>query len=111
MLITRGTGNWFGGEAVSLQINYTESEQFRAAGYQPYLVDGEEYGEVREYGRFSFTRIYQAGHEGKPRHHLRARHIADMDRSTILPAKGIVGDLPQDTRQSNYRGRQRGHRR
>lgn len=29
------------------------------------MVDGEEYGEVREYGKFSFTRMYQAGHEGK----------------------------------------------
>ena len=56
--------NWFGGEAVSMQINYTEAEQFREAGYQPFMVDGEEYGEVREYGRFSFTRIYEAGHEG-----------------------------------------------
>jgi hypothetical protein len=26
-------------------------------------VDGVEYGEVREYGNFSFTRIYEAGHE------------------------------------------------
>lgn len=27
------------------------------------LVDGIEYGETREYGNFSFTRIYEAGHE------------------------------------------------
>ena len=26
-------------------------------------VDGVEYGETREYGNFSFTRIYEAGHE------------------------------------------------
>ncbi|KAI9838451.1 MAG: hypothetical protein M1837_002473 [Sclerophora amabilis] len=55
--------NWFGGEAVSLQINYTNSEEFRAAGYTPFIVDGTEYGEVREYGNFSFTRMYEAGHE------------------------------------------------
>ncbi|CAI6331652.1 unnamed protein product [Periconia digitata] len=55
--------NWFGGEAVSLAINYTDSEAFRAAGYTPFVVDGTEYGEVREYGNFSFTRIYEAGHE------------------------------------------------
>ncbi|KAF2009658.1 peptidase S10, serine carboxypeptidase [Aaosphaeria arxii CBS 175.79] len=55
--------NWFGGEAVSLAINYTNSAAFRAAGYAPFLVDGEEYGAVREYGNFSFTRIYEAGHE------------------------------------------------
>jgi carboxypeptidase C (cathepsin A) len=55
--------NWFGGEAVSLAINYTDSEKFQAAGYAPFLVDDVEYGVVREYGNFSFTRIYDAGHE------------------------------------------------
>ncbi|KAF2193000.1 peptidase S10, serine carboxypeptidase [Zopfia rhizophila CBS 207.26] len=55
--------NWFGGEAASLAVNYTYSEQFRKAGYAPFLVNGVEYGEVREYGNFSFTRIYDAGHE------------------------------------------------
>lgn len=55
--------NWFGGEAVSLAVNYTNSAEFRAAGYTPFLVDGTEYGEVREYGNFSFLRIYEAGHE------------------------------------------------
>jgi carboxypeptidase C (cathepsin A) len=55
--------NWFGGEAVSLAVNYTNTEAFRAAGYSPFTVDGVEYGAVREYGNFSFTRIYEAGHE------------------------------------------------
>ncbi|KAL8985877.1 MAG: hypothetical protein Q9205_000527 [Flavoplaca limonia] len=55
--------NWFGGEAVSLAVNYTDKEQFAASGYTPFLVDGNEYGEVREYGNFSFLRIYEAGHE------------------------------------------------
>lgn len=55
--------NWFGGEAVSKQINYTYTKQFNAAGYAPMTVDGVEYGETREYGNFSFTRLYEAGHE------------------------------------------------
>jgi len=55
--------NWFGGQAVSLNLNYTHSEQFRQAGYAPMTVDGVQYGESREYGNFSFTRIYEAGHE------------------------------------------------
>ncbi|KAK6193939.1 hypothetical protein LQW54_011938 [Pestalotiopsis sp. IQ-011] len=55
--------NWFGGEAVSLQVNYTHSSQFRAAGYAPFVVRGREYGESRQYGNFSFTRVYAAGHE------------------------------------------------
>lgn len=55
--------NWFGGQAVSLQVDYTHSAEFRAAGYAPFVVDGTEYGEVRQYGNFSFMRIYEAGHE------------------------------------------------
>ncbi|KAJ4348014.1 uncharacterized protein N0V89_009386 [Didymosphaeria variabile] len=55
--------NWFGGEAISLAVNYTHSESFRAAGYTPFVVNGVEHGETREYGNFSFTRIYEAGHE------------------------------------------------
>jgi carboxypeptidase C (cathepsin A) len=79
------TGNWFGGQAISLQVNYTHAEQFAAAGYEPFVVDGTEYGEVRQYGNcklpntanlsvpienknsqtltVSFLRIYEAGHE------------------------------------------------
>ncbi|KAH5536671.1 carboxypeptidase [Parastagonospora nodorum] len=51
--------NW----SVSLAANFSDAAAFRAAGYTPFLVDGVEYGEVREYGNFSFTRIYEAGHE------------------------------------------------
>ncbi|OQE14441.1 hypothetical protein PENFLA_c038G03991 [Penicillium flavigenum] len=55
--------NWFGGEAISLAANYKHSKEFQKAGYAPFLVDGVEYGATREYGNFSFTRIYEAGHE------------------------------------------------
>lgn len=54
--------NWLGGEAVSLELNYTHSDHFRAAGYAPIVFGGHEYGAVREYGNFSFTRLYEAGH-------------------------------------------------
>jgi carboxypeptidase C (cathepsin A) len=27
------------------------------------VVDGTEYGEVRQYGNFSFARVYESGHE------------------------------------------------
>lgn len=56
-------GNWFGGEAISLALDYTHSEEFRAAGYEAMVVDGKQYGEVRQYGNFSFARIYESGHE------------------------------------------------
>lgn len=55
--------NWFGGQAVSLEINYTHSAEFKASDYAPFVVDGSEYGEVRQYGNFSFLRVYEAGHE------------------------------------------------
>ncbi|KAI9708649.1 MAG: hypothetical protein M1820_003867 [Bogoriella megaspora] len=55
--------NWFGGEAVSLAVQYAHSKEFAAAGYAPFVVGGVEVGEVRQYGNFSFTRIYEAGHE------------------------------------------------
>jgi len=55
--------NWYGGEAISKNINYTHQAEFNAAGYEPFVVDGVEYGEVRQYGNFSFARIYEAGHE------------------------------------------------
>lgn len=55
--------NWFGGQALSLAVNYTHSTEFRAAGYEPFVLDGTEYGEVRQFGNFSFLRIYEAGHE------------------------------------------------
>jgi carboxypeptidase C (cathepsin A) len=57
------TENRFGGQAVSLALNDTHKEEFAAAGYAPFTVDGTEYGEVRQYGNFSFLRIYEAGHE------------------------------------------------
>ncbi|KAI1505207.1 Alpha/Beta hydrolase protein [Biscogniauxia marginata] len=55
--------NWLGGEAISLAVNYTNSAEFATAGYAPFVVDGTEYGESRQYGNFSFTRVYEAGHE------------------------------------------------
>lgn len=54
--------NWYGGEALSLGVNYTGIDGFRAAGYTPLLVDGANYGDTREYANFSFTRVFDAGH-------------------------------------------------
>jgi hypothetical protein len=44
-------------------VNYTHAPQFRASSYAPFLINGTEYGEVRQYGNFSFLRIYESGHE------------------------------------------------
>ena len=42
-------------------MKYKNKDEFAAAGYAPLMYGGVEYGEVREYGNFSFTRIYEAG--------------------------------------------------
>jgi len=54
------------GEAISLAIKYKQASSFAAAGYSK-LQTNDSYvgGMVRQYGKFSFTRVYQAGHEGK----------------------------------------------
>jgi len=57
--------NWIGGEEVSTAIGYSMSDKFKAAGYTPILSSVGVGGQVRQYGNFSFSRVYQAGHEGK----------------------------------------------
>ncbi|KAK1760501.1 putative carboxypeptidase [Echria macrotheca] len=58
--------NWFGGEALSLAINYTSKPLFAAAGYTDIFVSPSSsvsVGKVRQHALFSFSRVYQAGHE------------------------------------------------
>lgn len=54
--------NWYGGEALSLGVNYTNAEKFRSAGYTPLIADGVHHGDTREYGNFAFTRVFDSGH-------------------------------------------------
>ncbi|KAF2865051.1 Alpha/Beta hydrolase protein [Massariosphaeria phaeospora] len=56
--------NWYGGELLSLAINYTNTSAFASAGYAPVIVNDTYIGgQVRQHGNLSFTRVYQAGHE------------------------------------------------
>ncbi|EEH06079.1 carboxypeptidase [Histoplasma capsulatum G186AR] len=55
--------NWVGGENTSLSIKYSNSSRFRAAGYSDIRTNSSYVGgQVRQYGSFSFSRVYQAGH-------------------------------------------------
>ncbi|KAK7959318.1 peptidase S10- serine carboxypeptidase [Apiospora aurea] len=64
--------NWAGGEAVSLSLKWPNATAFAQAGYAPFTVaasspnstaiNNKTYGETRQYGRLSFTRVYEAGH-------------------------------------------------
>ena len=56
--------NWLGGENVSLNIPYTQSAKFQAAGYTNISTNASYIGgQVRQYANLSFSRIFQAGHE------------------------------------------------
>ncbi|KAI7089367.1 Carboxypeptidase S1 [Hortaea werneckii] len=56
--------NWYGGELLSLAINYTHTADFHAAGYAGIQTNASYVGgQVRQYGNLSFSRVYQAGHE------------------------------------------------
>jgi carboxypeptidase C (cathepsin A) len=51
--------SWVGGEEVSLAIDYTGSDQFRSAGYTAIQTNSSYVGgQVRQYGNFSFSRVY-----------------------------------------------------
>ncbi|RMZ85375.1 hypothetical protein DV737_g771, partial [Chaetothyriales sp. CBS 132003] len=56
--------NWIGGETVSLAVNYSKTPNFHAAGYANISTNSSYVGGlVRQHGNFSFSRVFQAGHE------------------------------------------------
>lgn len=59
------TNEGYGGEQVSLAIQSQLSKGFRAAGYAKIQTnDGYVGGAVRQYGNLSFSRVFDAGHQG-----------------------------------------------
>lgn len=56
--------NWFGGEYVSLAIPWSKNATFADAGYADIKIPlSPNGGLVRQVGSFSFSRVFQAGHE------------------------------------------------
>jgi hypothetical protein len=56
--------NWIGGEAASLAVAYSNASQFHSSGYEDIHINGSYNGGlVRQYGNFSFSRVFQSGHE------------------------------------------------
>lgn len=59
----------YGAEQLSLQTNWSGAEAFREAGYQYIHTDIDDYhndtkgGLVRQHGNFSFSRVFEAGHD------------------------------------------------
>ncbi|KAA8642763.1 hypothetical protein EYZ11_002941 [Aspergillus tanneri] len=55
--------NWVGGERASLNVSYRSSSKFREAGYANITSSNSTvWGQVRQHGNFSFSRVYQSGH-------------------------------------------------
>jgi carboxypeptidase C (cathepsin A) len=55
--------NWLGGEQASLAIPYSRAEDFAEVGYAPLVTPNGIDGMTRQLGNFSFTRVFQSGHE------------------------------------------------
>ncbi|OGM51080.1 lysosomal protective protein precursor [Aspergillus bombycis] len=55
--------NWVGGEKASLAVPYSRAAEFASTGYSPLLTSEGVKGMTRQLGNYSFTRVYQAGHE------------------------------------------------
>jgi hypothetical protein len=55
-----------GGENITLSIKHKQSAAFISSGYEN-LITNSTYtgGVVRQHGNLSFTRVFEAGHEGK----------------------------------------------
>jgi len=57
--------NWLGGEAVSLAAQWRQKGDFNEAGYESIQTNASyDGGYVRQAGKFSFSRVFQAGHAG-----------------------------------------------
>lgn len=54
--------NWRGGEAWTEATKWGSKDDFNAASYNDWLVDGTAAGSMRQYGNLHFLRVYDAGH-------------------------------------------------
>ncbi|KAL1982279.1 hypothetical protein VTN96DRAFT_1588 [Rasamsonia emersonii] len=90
--------NWIGGEKVSLEVNYTGADNFRSAGYAN-LQTNSSYvgGQVRQYGNFSFTRVYEAGHQVPAYQPETAYQIFNRSLSNLDIATGKISTIENPT--------------
>ena len=80
--------NWVGGENVSLHIPYKSQSSFLSTGYADIVINSSYTGGlVRQHGNFSFSRVFEAGHEvpayqPETAYQLFHRAIFGMDMAT-----------------------------
>ncbi|KAK6438255.1 hypothetical protein LTR95_005548 [Oleoguttula sp. CCFEE 5521] len=73
---------WLGVEQLSLQANWSGAAAYRKAGYEEIVVNGSYVGGVvRQHGGLSFSRVFQAGHDGIASTSLHSRHSAQTDQT------------------------------
>lgn len=79
--------NWIGGERAVLSVEYSGAEDFRKAGYEPVVYGSNNTigGQVKQYGNYSFARVYQAGHEGEIR-----PPVCTASRNTLTSGSAIL---------------------
>lgn len=54
--------NWRGGEAWTAAAKWAHKEDFNKQPYQKWSVEGEDAGEMRQFDKLHFLRVYEAGH-------------------------------------------------
>ncbi|KAF3482015.1 carboxypeptidase S1 [Arthroderma uncinatum] len=101
--------NWVGGEKVSLSVDYKYTKQFREAGYTSVFTDGSSVpkAEVRQHGRFSFTRVFQSGHmmlayQPQVGYEIFRRAMFDMDIATGTVTEDIENYSTQGAANSTH---------
>lgn len=82
-MLTRQFEKGMGAEAVSLNAKYVQAEKFRRSGYAN-ITSSATYtgGVVRQYGRLSFSRVFDAGHTGMLallRHYLSQKDVHESN--------------------------------
>src|SRR4051794_32204524 len=94
-----------GGENVSLAVPYSNAAAFARTGYAPLVTLDGISGMTRQLGNFSFTRVFQAGHEVPAYQPVAAYEIfmrATFNRDIATGLLGVTDDLatvgPGDTR-------------
>ncbi|KFH42341.1 Carboxypeptidase S1 A-like protein [Hapsidospora chrysogenum ATCC 11550] len=81
-------GDRYGGEDVSLALDFPTAESFHSAGYEPIATNASyDGGLVREAGSLSFSRIFQAGHgvagyQPETMYHVFGRAMSRRDVAT-----------------------------
>jgi hypothetical protein len=91
--------NWLGGEAISLAIKSSSTSNFAAASYAE-ISTNDSYvgGLVRQHSNLSFSRVYQAGHEGKQISVYQGSNLLTIDSAALS-----TGNCSSDFQQSDVR--------